>query len=75
LRAPPVDILSAAQLSGTARRIYSDAGWELKLEEGHAVCWQEIYADWHRVERRMTMMLKEVSELLEQGWTIAPANR
>jgi len=46
-----------------------------KLEEDHAVCWQEIYADWHRVERRMTMMLNEVAELLEQGWTIAPASR
>ena len=51
------------------------AGWELKLEEDHAVCWQEIYADWHRVERRMTMMLKEVAELLEQGWAIAPASQ
>jgi hypothetical protein len=51
------------------------AGWEVKLEENHAVRWKENYQDWHRVERIVNQMRQEVSELVEQGWTVLPASR
>jgi hypothetical protein len=51
------------------------AGWEVKLEEDHCVRWRETYEDWHRVERRMSWMRQQVSDLLDRGWRIEPVNR
>ena len=50
-------------------------GWEVTLEEDRSVRWRETCADWHRVERAVARVQREVSELLERGWTIEPANR
>jgi len=53
----------------------TEVGWEAKLEENHAVRWKETYEDWHRVERTLTRMKQEVSDLLDQGWTISTASQ
>jgi hypothetical protein len=47
------------------------AGWEVKLEENHAVRWKENYQDWHRVERALALFEREVNELMASGWRIA----
>jgi hypothetical protein len=51
------------------------AGWEITVEEDRAIRWREIYDDWHRVERMVARLQREVSELLDRGWTIQPASR
>ena len=53
----------------------TEVGWEAKLEENHSVRWKETYEDWHRVERTLTRMKQEVSDLLDQGWTLSTASQ
>jgi hypothetical protein len=47
------------------------AGWEVKLEEDRKLRRQDIYRDWHRVERALALIEREVSELTSQGWRIS----
>lgn len=47
------------------------AGWEVKLEEDRTLRRQDVYLDWHRVERALALIEHEVSELTAQGWRIA----
>ncbi len=49
----------------------NDAGWEVKLEEDRQLRRQDVYRDWHRVERALALIEHEVSELTAQGWWIA----
>jgi len=70
-----IDVASAAH-----RRHYSvlpagDAGWEARLEEDSAVRWSGTYADWHRVERAVARIQREVAELVERGWIVVPPNQ
>jgi hypothetical protein len=51
------------------------AGWEIKVEEDRSIRSREIYDDWHRVERMIARLQREVSELLDSGWRIQPASR
>ena len=46
------------------------AGWEVSLEEDRAVTRQVRYDDWHRVERALATLRREVADLTEQGWTV-----
>jgi hypothetical protein len=48
------------------------AGWEVKLEEDRTIRWCETCADWHRVERMLDRVQREVSELVDRGWTVEP---
>ena len=43
-------------------------GWELKIEEDHAVVSRVLYTDWHRVERALNAVTRRVSELEAGGW-------
>lgn len=70
-----VNVVSANRVRHYSVTPAAAAGWEVKLEENHAVRWREIYEDWHRVERRVDRMKQEVSDLVEQGWTILGPNR
>ena len=45
-------------------------GWELRVEEDSAVVRQQSYTDWHRVERAIAQLAREVSELQSSGWTL-----
>jgi hypothetical protein len=51
------------------------AGWEVKLEEDRALKRHMEYDDWHRVERTLAMLRREVAELVQQGWEIQSTNR
>jgi hypothetical protein len=63
-----------AELSyaGHSRRFTIDqaplGGWELKIEEDHAVVSRVLYTDWHRVERALNAVARRVSELEAGGW-------
>lgn len=46
-----------------------DMGWEVKVEEDRAVCQRAVYEDWHRVERCVARMEREVEALLQSGWS------
>lgn len=47
-----------------------DAGWEVSLEEDHAVTRRVRYDDWHRVERALATVRREVADLTQQGWKV-----
>ena len=43
-------------------------GWEVKLEEDRQVRRNDLYQDWHRVERAMALFELEVLQLTASGW-------
>ena len=45
-------------------------GWELRVEEDHAVVSRVRYTDWHRVERALGAVERLVSELKAGGWRV-----
>jgi hypothetical protein len=59
-------------------RVYSvstsgASGWEVRLEEDRSVRRVEHYRDWHRVERALALIEREISELTAAGWSLGPA--
>ena len=44
------------------------SGWEVRREDDRALTRQDLYQDWHRVERALALFEREVLELREQGW-------
>ena len=46
-------------------------GWEIRVEEDDHLLRRAHYSDWHRVERALTLVEREVSRLQEMGWTAA----
>ena len=48
------------------------SGWEVRLEENDTLRRLEHYDDWHRVERAQKLFEREVTELAEHGWSVAP---
>ena len=44
------------------------SGWEVKLEEDRQVRRNDLYLDWHRVERAMALFELEVLQLTASGW-------
>jgi hypothetical protein len=49
----------------------SPSGWEVKFEEDREVRRNDLYEDWHRVERALALFEIEVSELTASGWHLA----
>lgn len=45
-------------------------GWEVRCEEDETVKRQDIYADWHRVERAQALFQREALQLTENGWSV-----
>ena len=43
-------------------------GWEVREEEDSRVVRHAQYQDWHRVERAILAMQRQVSELEARGW-------
>ena len=60
--------------AGRVRRftIRADAGegWEVREEEDSRILNQVRYRDWHRVERALTRITLQVSELEAHGWRL-----
>ncbi|MGE0449011.1 MAG: hypothetical protein AB7Q29_05440 [Vicinamibacterales bacterium] len=52
-----------------------EEGWEVRLEEDRVLRKRETYKDWHRVEQMRTKVEREVSSLLEHGWTLQAVSR
>ena len=46
----------------------SEAGWAVKEERDDRVVRDIKYTDWHRVERAVSKMTSEASELERSGW-------
>lgn len=46
----------------------TNLGWEVREERGSEVVRQELYRDWHRVERARRSMTLELNELRDKGW-------
>ena len=59
-------------LSGHTRRFLLHAlpseGWEVRVEQDDTVVRQVRYSDWHRVERALHAVEREVVSLQEKGW-------
>jgi len=43
-------------------------GWEVRIEQDLEVVRSSRYFDWHRVERALSVIEREVGELELQGW-------
>lgn len=44
------------------------SGWEVRIEQDREVVSQAQYRDWHRLERALDRIEREVGELVAQGW-------
>jgi len=44
------------------------SGWEVRIEQDREVIRHAEYRDWHRLERALDAIEREVGELLAQGW-------
>jgi hypothetical protein len=49
-------------------------GWEIRVEEDAAVVRRLCYTDWHRVERAVDVMRREMQALVSSGWRDRPAH-
>jgi hypothetical protein len=59
------------QAGHTRRFSISDAGsegWEVRVEQDSEVVRRVCYTDWHRVERAVLLLSRQVSELEDKGW-------
>lgn len=64
-----VRIASKTRVLHYSAETREDIGWEVKVEEDCAVRQRKVYEDWHRVERSVARMEREVATLLRCGWT------
>ena len=46
-------------------------GWELRVTEDRALVKRTYFSDWHRVERALGALQKEMSELISKGWRVS----
>ena len=44
------------------------SGWEVRIEQDREIVRQAQYRDWHRLERAMDAIEREVHDLVAQGW-------
>jgi hypothetical protein len=45
-------------------------GWEVTVEHDRSLRLREVYQDWHRVERKLALFKREVSDLMASGWEV-----
>jgi hypothetical protein len=43
-------------------------GWEVSVKEDTRIVRRMLYSDWHRVERALSAIRREVAALEDQGW-------
>jgi len=64
--------------AGHTRRFIVSArraiGWEVRIEQDSHVVRQARYTDWHRLERAVGAIEREVVELEAQGWRTTAAS-
>jgi hypothetical protein len=62
--------------AGHTRRFIVNArhtsGWEVRIEQDSTVVRQVLYTDWHRVERALDSIEREVGALQARGWAPVP---
>ena len=46
------------------------SGWEVRVEQDRDVVRETRYFDWHRVERALGAIEREVAKLEAQGWQL-----
>ena len=44
------------------------SGWEVRIEQDREIIRRVHYRDWHRLERAIGAIEREVHELVAQGW-------
>ena len=67
-----LNVASAHHVRHYSVTLAGEFGWEVTIEEDQAVRVHETHEDWHRVERSVARIKREVSELLDRGWRILP---
>lgn len=43
-------------------------GWEVSIQQDSRVIRRTRYSDWHRLERALSLVRREVAALEDQGW-------
>jgi len=46
------------------------SGWEIRVEQDSKVVRRTHYTDWHRVERAVEAIRREMRELQARGWRV-----
>ena len=49
-------------------------GWEVREEQDSRIVRQIRYTDWHRVERALWVMSRQVTALEQEGWRASEAH-
>ena len=66
--------LKTLTFHGRTRSFIVDAlaasGWEVRIEQDSTILRRTRYSDWHRVERAVDAIEREMSELEAQGWRV-----
>ncbi len=47
------------------------SGWEIRVEQDSTIVRRAHYTDWHRLERAVEAIRREMRELQSRGWQIA----
>ena len=48
-------------------------GWELHVTQDRDLVKRTYFSDWHRLERAMNGIQREMSELISKGWRVTGA--
>ena len=48
-------------------------GWELRVTQDRDLVKRTYFSDWHRLERAMHGIEREMSELISKGWRVTDA--
>ena len=49
------------------------SGWDVRLEEDSELRHVDHYEDWHRVERALANVKREIRQLTDSGWRVVEA--
>ena len=61
-------LIQAGHTRSFTVQAHREDGWEVRIEQDSQVIRQRRYTDWHRVERALSAIQREVESLQMQGW-------
>ena len=65
-------LTQAGHVRSFVMRTEGDSGWEVRIEEDDRLVRQKRYSDWHRLERALGLLQREIGALQAQGWRELP---
>jgi hypothetical protein len=53
---------------------FAASGWEVRIEHDSTTVRRSHYSDWHRLERAVSAIEREMRELEARGWQVTRAS-